>query len=87
MRNGIADFRLVNLSYPGDDVTDSAGIQGCSPLHLRRKDTHLFHFIGAMRLHEPNFLSRRNISIKNAGIHDNPAIVIVDRIKDESLQG
>ena len=26
MRDGIADFRLVNLSYPSDDVADSTGV-------------------------------------------------------------
>ena len=86
VRDSIPDFRLINFSNTGDQVSDGSSVEFGSRLHLRRKDTHLLNFVGASGLHELNLLSRLDATVEDSRIHDDTAIVVVDRIEDECLQ-
>ena len=83
--NCIPNFRFVNLSDTRDEVADSTCAEFSSRLHFWCEDAYLLNLIRAFRLHKLNLFTRLHVPLKDACVHNDTAIVIIDGVKHECL--
>ena len=84
--NRIPHSSLFNCFDAGSDIADFAGAKRTNLLHVRLEHANLIKLIITPRCHETDICSGAKAAVKYPHIADYAFVVVVNRVKDQSLQ-